>query len=181
MNEGIHPTRRQFLAAATAAGTALLLPKPLQGLTATRSLDFLHTHTGERLHGIEYFAAGHYLPEALDQVSHHLRDWRTDEVHPIDPRLLDILHELRRRTGTTRPFEVISGYRSPATNAMLRAQSSKVSANSLHLLGRAVDIRLPDVPLRSLRSAALGLRRGGVGYYPDSNFIHVDTGRVRAW
>lgn len=181
MIDGIHPTRRQFVAAAAAAGAALLLPKALLALAPARSLDLLHTHTGEQLRGVEYFAAGHYLPDALAVVNHHLRDWRTDQVHPIDPALLDILYAVRSRTGSTRPFEVISGYRSPATNAMLRAQSSRVSSNSLHMRGQAIDVRLPDVPLRQLRAVALDLARGGVGYYPDSNFVHMDTGRVRRW
>lgn len=173
--------RRAFLAATAAASAALLLPEPLRGLTAARSLDFLHTHTGERLTGIEYFTGTRYLPDALAEVNHHLRDWRTGEVHEIDPVLLDCLHALRQATGSRRPVEIISAYRSPATNAMLRAASTRVSATSLHMRGQAIDIRLGDVPLRHLRAAALGLRRGGVGYYPTANFVHVDTGRVRAW
>jgi uncharacterized protein YcbK (DUF882 family) len=181
MPESSHPSRRTFLAAAAAAGAALLLPGPLQGLTASRSLDLLHTHTGERLSGIEYFAGGRYLPDALREVNHHLRDWRTGEAHEIDPALLDYLHALQQATGSRRPFEIISAYRSPATNAVLRAASSRVSATSLHMRGRAIDLRLGDVPLTRLRAAAHGLRRGGVGYYPASNFVHVDTGRVRTW
>lgn len=175
------PTRRQFLTAAAIAGAAVLLPRPLQARGAPRSLDFLNTHTGETLLDLEYFTGAGYVPSALEEVNHCLRDWRTDEVHPIDPALLDYLHGLVQATGSRRPFEIISGYRSPATNAMLRSQSSKVSANSLHMQGRAIDIRLPDVPLDRLRRAALSLRKGGVGYYPSSNFVHVDTGRVRTW
>lgn len=181
MTEPHHPSRRAFLAAAAAASAALLLPGPLQALPTSRSLDLLHTHTGERLAGIEYFTGGRYLPDALSEVNHHLRDWRTDEIHDIDPALLDFLHALRQATGSRRPFEIISAYRSPATNAMLRAASTKVSSTSLHMRGQAIDIRLGDVPLTRLRAAALGLRRGGVGYYPASNFVHVDTGRVRTW
>lgn len=175
------PTRRQFLTAAAIAGAAVLLPRPLLARAAPRTLDFLNTHTGERLLGVEYFTGVRYVPSALEEVNHCLRDWRNDQVHPIDPDLLDILHDLARATGTRRPFEIISGYRSPVTNAMLRSQSTKVSSNSLHMQGRAIDIRLPDVPLSRLRQAALSLRRGGVGYYPASNFVHVDTGRVRSW
>lgn len=177
----LDPTRRQFLAAAAFAGAGLLVPRTLRGWTAPRSLDFLHTHTGERLVGLEYFGGGRYFPDALREVSQFLRDWRTDEIHPIDPALLDTLHAVARATGSRRPFEVISGYRSPATNAMLRAQSNQVSANSLHMTGRAIDIRLPDIPLTRLRASALDLRRGGVGYYPTSQFVHLDTGRVRFW
>jgi uncharacterized protein YcbK (DUF882 family) len=181
MTEPTPPTRRQFLSAAAIAGAAVLLPRPLLAWAAPRSLDFLHTHTGERLLGVEYFTGLRYAPSALEEVNHCLRDWRNDQVHPIDPALLDFLHDLAQATGTRQPFQIISGYRSPVTNAMLRRQSAKVSSNSLHMQGRAIDIRLPDVPLRRLRAAALSLKRGGVGYYPASNFVHVDTGRVRAW
>jgi len=175
------PTRRQFLTAAATIGAAVLVPRPLRARSAPRTLDFRHTHTGERLLGVEYFSGLGYVPSALDEVNHLLRDWRTDEIHVIDPDLLDLLHNLARVTGTQAPFEIISAYRSPATNAMLRAHSRKVSSNSLHMRGQAIDIRLPDVSLSQLRRAALGLRRGGVGYYPASNFVHVDTGRVRTW
>ena len=109
------------------------------------------------------------------------RDFRTGDVHAIDTGLLDLLHNLTTVTETTRPFQVISGYRSPATNAMLRQVSEGVAAGSLHMQGLAIDIRLADVPLGKLRKAALAMKRGGVGYYPASDFVHVDTGRVRAW
>ena len=103
------------------------------------------------------------------------------EVHPIDPALLDLLHGLADLSGSTKPYQMISGYRSPATNEMLRHQSEGVASGSLHMKGQAIDIRLADVPLAKLRNAALAVRRGGVGYYPASDFVHVDTGRVRAW
>lgn len=136
--------------------------------------------TAERL-TIEYCTADAYVPEALAAVDHLLRDFRTGEVHPIDPALLDLLHRLGGATGARRPFDVISGYRSPATNQMLRERSTGVASGSLHMQGRAIDIRPADVPLERLRDAALGLRLGGVGYYPASDFVHVDTGRVCAW
>jgi uncharacterized protein YcbK (DUF882 family) len=110
-----------------------------------------------------------------------MRDFRTGDVHPIDPSLLDLLHDLASLTETRSPFEIISAYRSPATNAALKSHSDGVASKSLHLLGQAIDVRLGDTPLKHLRSAALARRRGGVGYYPGSNFVHVDTGRVRAW
>ena len=148
--------------------------------TAARTLDFVHTHTGERL-SVEYFGGGAYVPEALATVNHFLRDFRTGDVHPIDPGLLDLLHRLTDVTGSAKPYQVISGYRSPATNEMLRHRSEGVAAGSLHMQGQAIDIRLADIPLEQLRGAALAAHRGGVGYYPASNFVHVDTGRVRAW
>ena len=148
--------------------------------TETRALRFLHTHTGEHLE-LEYFSRGEYLPDALSTLNRFMRDFRTGDVHDIDPGLLDLLHNVRGLTDSRRPFEVISAYRSPATNDMLRHKSEGVAAGSLHMKGQAIDIRLTDVPLPQLRRAALELGRGGVGYYPASNFVHVDTGRVRHW
>ncbi|HTL05436.1 MAG TPA: DUF882 domain-containing protein [Gemmatimonadales bacterium] len=176
-------TRRRFVASLAVAGLGLVkLPRLLGAMEAPRDLAFHHLHTGERL-SVEYFSGGEYLPHALHEVNHVLRDWRTNELYPIDPALLDLLHALRAATGTRQPFDVICGYRCPATNAMLASHSEGVSPRSLHLKGKAIDIRLSDVPLAKLRDAALGLRRGGVGYYPDAanNFVHVDTGRVRRW
>jgi uncharacterized protein YcbK (DUF882 family) len=159
----------------------LFLPKVLlAGTGVARSLNFLHTHTTERLK-IEYFSGGQYVPGALAELNHFLRDFRTGDVHTIDPGLLDLLHQLGDATGASRPFQVISGYRSPKTNAALRAHSEAVASGSLHMKGQAIDIRLADVPLPKLRAAALALRKGGVGYYPSSDFVHVDTGRVRTW
>ena len=145
-----------------------------------RVLAFDHLHTGERLE-VAYFSAGRYLPDALDAVNHLLRDFRSGDVGTMDPKLLDLLHALRERTGSRRPYQIISGFRSPATNRMLHERSSGVATKSLHMSGQAIDIRVADVPLAGLRAAALSLRRGGVGFYPGSNFVHVDTGRVRAW
>lgn len=174
-------TRRSFLAGMAVAGLGLVkVPRALRALEAPRSLSFHHLHTGERLTA-EYFAGGEYVPHALHEVNQVLRDWRTNDVYPIEPELLDLLTELHAATGSRKPFEVICGYRSPRTNAMLASHSEQVSPRSLHLKGQAIDIRLPDVSLARLRAAALGLKRGGVGYYPASNFVHVDTGRVRAW
>jgi len=179
-------TRREFLTrlalaapAMLVADRAVLAADSLAG-TASRSLRFHHTHTGESL-AVEYFSRGSYAPDALEAINRHLRDFRTGEEHVIDPSLLDLLHRIQAATHTSVPFEVISGYRSPKTNQMLREKSSGVAASSLHMQGKAIDIRLRDVPLSTLRAAALDLRAGGVGYYPDSQFVHVDTGRVRTW
>jgi uncharacterized protein YcbK (DUF882 family) len=175
-------SRRTFLAGMLASVPMIAVPRWVLAAASdgTRALHFAHTHTGERI-AIEYFSGGAYLPHALSTVNHFLRDFRTGDVHAIDPALLDLLHALAQTTGSARPFQVISGYRSPATNEMLRHRSEKVAAGSLHMKGQAIDIRLADVPLAALRRAALDARRGGVGYYPASNFVHVDTGRVRVW
>jgi uncharacterized protein YcbK (DUF882 family) len=174
-------SRRGFLAALAAATPLAAVPR-WAGATATepRELSFMNLHTGERLN-VEYFSAGAYMPDALAATNHLLRDFRTGDVGVIDPQLLDLLHRLAATTGTQRPFQIISGYRSPATNQMLRSRSHGVASGSLHMQGQAIDIRLGDVPLDTLRDVALAVRRGGVGYYPGSNFVHVDTGRVRAW
>jgi len=180
-------SRRGFLVAGLAALPAVAcLPKNLfafAGGPSVRALDLLHTHTGEKL-SLEYFSSGIYLPDAMGEVDRFLRDFRTGEIHAIDPGVLDILHGLRDLTGSTRPFQIISGYRSPKTNAMLRETGDGgVAQGSLHMQGKAVDIRLADVPLSKLRKAAVNLGKGGVGYYPSrsSNFVHVDTGRFRRW
>jgi len=172
-------TRRHFVAALASAVPVVGAPR-LFASVANRALSLSHTHTGERL-TVEYFSGGTYLQDALATVNHFLRDFRTGEVHDIDARLLDLLHGLKGLTGSARPFQVISGYRSPATNEMLRHRSEGVAAGSLHMKGQAIDIRLADVPLPELRRAALEARAGGVGYYPASDFVHVDTGRVRFW
>lgn len=172
-------SRRCFLWGLAAAVPAVW-SAPARAASETRVLRFAHLHTGERLQ-VEYFSNGEYQADALSEVNRLLRDFRTGDVAPIDPALLDILHRLSDSTGSRRPFEVISGYRSPKTNAALHAHSSGVASGSLHMQGRAIDIRLADVPLAGLRDAALGLQAGGVGYYPGSDFVHVDTGRLRAW
>ncbi len=174
-------SRRSFFTVCAAAVPIVAAPRRLLAdASAGRALRFTHTHTGERL-AVEYFSRGEYLTDALAEVNHFLRDFRTGDVHAIDAELLDLLHALTQRTGTNTPLQVISGYRSPATNEMLRHRSEGVAAGSLHMRGQAIDIRLADVPLAMLRERALEMRRGGVGYYPASDFVHVDTGRVRTW
>ena len=175
--------RRLVLARSLAAGAALIAFRPLRAVAAKpapRSLAFLNTHTGERVR-CEYWCDGDYVADALREVDHVLRDHRSGDVIAIDPRLLDLLHAIRQRLDTPAAFEVISGYRSPATNAALAAQGRGVATRSLHTQGKAIDIRLPGRDLATLRAAALELAGGGVGYYPRSNFVHMDTGRVRAW
>lgn len=148
--------------------------------TQRRSLSFVHTHTGERLSSV-YFQDGQYLDAELARIDHVLRDFRTGDVHPIDPGVLDILADLRALADRDEAFEVICGYRSPETNAALRRRSSGVAEHSLHLEGRAIDVRLPGVPTARLRELALGMSRGGVGFYRTSDFVHLDNGRIRTW
>jgi uncharacterized protein YcbK (DUF882 family) len=149
-------------------------------LAAAPALRAAQLPTDERL-TVLYAIGARFVPTALDALAHLLRDHRSGESHPIDPALFDQLHALQSLMGVSSAFRVISGYRSPHTNAMLRSRSSGVAKASLHLEGRAIDVRLPGVALAELRDAALSLRAGGVGYYPDSDFVHVDTGRVRSW
>jgi len=173
--------RRRFLRAIAVTVPAMGIPGLVYAVPAdTRVLRFSHLHTAERLE-VAYRTGSRYQSSALAAVKHLLRDFRTGDEHAIDPTLLDLLHALHTSTGSQRPFAVISAYRSPATNAMLRSHGGGVAPGSLHMQGRAIDIRLADVPLAVLRDAARDLRRGGVGYYPSSNFVHVDTGRVRHW
>lgn len=145
-----------------------------------RHIALQNLHTGEHL-SLTYFDKGRYLHGALKQVNHFLRDFRTGQSHAISPQLLDVLHALSARLETGQPFQVISGYRSPRTNARLRRHSHGVAQHSLHMAGKAIDIRAPGVELADLHQAARDLGRGGVGYYPDSDFVHVDVGPVRYW
>ena len=173
--------RRRFLSATGAAVVTLLpLGAALARTRERRSLSFVHTHTAESL-SVDYFREGAYDPAALQRVNHLLRDFRTDEVHPIDPSLLDILFDLQMLANHEHPFEVISGYRSPRTNAALRRRSPGVAEHSLHIQGRAIDVRLPGFATCKLRELALGMQRGGVGFYESSDFVHLDNGRVRFW
>jgi uncharacterized protein YcbK (DUF882 family) len=128
-----------------------------------------------------YFSGGAYVADGLEQVNDFLKDFRNGEVKPIDHALLDLLYEVKLKTDTKSPFEVISGYRSPQTNEMLRSLGRGVAKRSMHMQGKAIDVRLRDVALAKLHSVDLDLERGGVGYYPKSNFVHVDTGRVHRW
>lgn len=147
-----------------------------------RTLSFNNLHTGERL-SLDYWTGGAYVPDSLAAINHVLRDFRTGEVHAIEPRLLDLLAMLRAKLETDAPVEVISGYRSPKTNATLRGEGghSGVAAHSLHMQGMAIDIRIADRGLDVLHRTALAMKVGGVGYYPQSDFVHVDVGRVRSW
>lgn len=177
--------RRQFLKlgglAALTTTVAPLIGANLPDLgPQDRTLSFFNTHTQERLQAC-YFKSGSPCPDSLSKIDHILRDHRTGDIKEIDRKLLDLLFILHKNLGSDKPFHIISGYRSPETNAMLRKNSNGISKNSLHMSGRAVDIRVPFVPLKLLRNTAKDLKAGGVGYYPDSDFVHVDNGRIRYW
>lgn len=178
-------SRRRFLWLGMAALAAASLPRRVFAASAIaaqpeRALAFYNTHTGERLKAT-YWEQGEYIGAALSQIDHLLRDHLANETRQIEPTLLDLLFAIRMQINSREPFHVISGYRSNTTNAYLRAHSSGVADNSLHTVGKAIDIRLPGRELRALRKIAVDLKGGGVGFYPKSDFIHVDVGSVRYW
>jgi uncharacterized protein YcbK (DUF882 family) len=150
------------------------------GKASVRSLALDNLHTGEK-RTLDYWVDGAYVPEVLTAANHLLRDYHNNEVHVIEPKLLDLVNILQRTLGSSTDVQVISGYRSPVTNAAMHERSRGVAAHSLHMKGMAMDIRLADVPLDRLHNAALALQAGGVGYYPSEDFVHVDVGRVRRW
>jgi len=145
-----------------------------------KTLSFEHTHTGEKLK-LTYFERGNYIKDALQEINYLLRDFRTDDVHPIDTALLDQLFDVKQTLGLNKPFHIISGYRSPFTNAQLHNHSHAVAKQSFHMQGRAIDIRVEGVSSKMIRNAALNMAKGGVGYYPRDNFVHLDSGRFRTW
>lgn len=173
--------RRSFLRGFGAATLGLVAARAaLATEDSRRELAFVHTHTGEQLNAV-YYEGGAYCGPVLLQVNQLLRDFRTETVFPIDPALLDRLFLLQSAAGSREPFQVISGYRSPTTNAALRTRASGVAEHSLHLQGRAIDVRLPGVPTGRLALLAQRQSGGGVGFYRVSDFVHLDTGRVRSW
>ncbi len=182
------PSRRFFLrrtAQLALVGTALPMAlRPARAALAdARSLMLNHTHTGERI-DLVYAMGEQYVPQALGSLNHFLRDHYSGEVGQMDPELFNLLHDIRSALASQTPltYQIISGYRGPITNERLRTtRGGGVAKHSLHLEGKAIDIRLPGVPLTELRDAALSLQAGGVGYYPRDQFVHVDTGRVRRW
>lgn len=163
-----------------AATVASIDPPAVKPAVDPRWVHLHNIHTGEKLEAV-YWENGAYVPDAVSALDKVLRDYRNDEVHPMDPGLYDLLDQIARKTESKGPFQVISGYRSPATNRLLSKRSGEVAKKSLHMDGKAMDIFLEDVELSHVRAAALDLGVGGVGYYPTSNFVHVDVGPVRKW
>jgi uncharacterized protein YcbK (DUF882 family) len=189
---GFEVTRRHFLGAGIAS-LACLGPipafaqigtpptrKPAMRKAYERSVSFRHMHTNESVN-IVYWIQGQYVPHALKDINHVLRDHRTGDVKRIDPQLVDLLYAMARRLDTSKPFEVVSGYRSPATNAMLRRNSTRVAKSSFHMEGMAIDVRMPGVEPRVLARLAREMSAGGVGFYPRTSFVHLDVGPVRSW
>ncbi|WP_297812955.1 DUF882 domain-containing protein [uncultured Methylophaga sp.] len=174
--------RRRFLQIGLGATASLAMPNAFAGVIKQpeRSIALLNLHTGEQVKAT-YWAEGQYQPDELSAIHRVLRDHRTGDVHDIDSDLIDMLNLLHQKMHGKQPFHVISGYRSPKTNAMLSKNSSGVAKKSLHMQGRAIDIRLPGRELSALQKTAQQMKIGGVGFYPGSDFIHVDTGRVRSW
>lgn len=180
--------RRRFL---SIAGSSLALTAATPALAKieswsqikTRELSLHNLHTGDRTAKALFWAEGDYIADGLAEMNYVVRDWRKNEVIDLNPEVYDLLFALKQRVGDEISYDVISGYRSPDTNAALRGKraSSGVAKKSLHMVGDAIDIRVPGVKLAHLRDLAWELKMGGVGYYPKSDFIHVDVGRVRRW
>lgn len=172
---------RRRLLGAVAATTAVGLVKPATAVSfAPRSVSLYNVHTGEWLRTV-YWADGHYIREAVRDINWILRDHDTDEIRPMNAGVLDVLGMLRQQLETSDPFLVVCGYRSPTTNRRLYLEHAGVAKHSYHIKGMAVDLRSAGRSLEQVRNAALSLRSGGVGYYPHSDFVHVDCGPVRHW
>lgn len=175
--------RRGVLGLGLGIAAGLVLPDTAQAAARRlpeRQIHLFNTHTGESLKTV-YWAEGHYQGKCIAQITRFLRDHRNGEIHPIDPTLLDVMTSVQRKVGTKGAIHVVCGYRSPATNAILASMTDGVASQSLHMQGKAVDIRLPGHSTRMVGRAALSLKAGGVGIYPHSDFVHIDTGRVRHW
>lgn len=185
MNESLNGmSRRRFLCCSLGLTASAVLPKhvcaAIKPRNIVKELSLHNLHTEEKV-SLSYFEQGHYIAEALRDINYLLRDHRTGDVMAMDPVLMDLLFDLTYVLGTESPVQIISGYRSPQSNAALHEKSNGVATKSLHMQGKAMDIRIPGVASKDIRAAAISLARGGVGYYPRSNFVHIDTGRVRAW
>lgn len=179
-----HCSRRDFIKIGTGLLSTCLLPSAGWSALAPndfyRTISLFNTHTKEELVTC-YYKNGAYCPDAMERINHILRDHRTGDIKAIDPRLMDLLNSVNHQLDYNAPFHILSGYRSPKTNDRLRKKKSGVAKSSYHVLGRAIDIRLPGCDTRLLRRACFDLKMGGVGYYPRYGFVHVDTGSFRTW
>jgi uncharacterized protein YcbK (DUF882 family) len=181
--------RRSFLKSSALLASALSVPAivratpkaaALAAMPHERSLHMYNTHTGESLHSI-FWAEGKFIPDAMNDINKLLRDHRNNKVSEIDPKLLFLLDQVSNQVGGNSVVHIISGYRSPETNKLLHENTPGVATHSLHLEGKAIDVRIPGRDLAALHKAALHAGGGGVGYYPESQFVHMDTGRLRHW
>ena len=178
--------RRRLLGGALVAGAAtLFLPKAALAAMPERRIAFRNVHTSENVDA-RFFGANGWDDQGLAELNHGLRDWRNNETTHMDPQLMLLISQVRDKLGIApqAKIDLISGYRSPQTNAGLRARGGEhtgVATKSQHMLGKATDIRMPNVSLQNLHLAALSMQGGGVGYYPKDGFVHMDTGRVRTW
>ncbi len=172
--------RRSFLKNSAILGFGLLVPSSILAKTGEKQLDLYHIHTGEHLR-TTFWADGEYIYSELENLEYFLRDYRNDEIHKIDVDLIEYLYDLKTVLKPKNPIHIISAFRSKQTNDYLRRHSRGVAKRSFHTKGKAVDIMMPKIPLSHLKYAALSLHRGGVGYYPRSNFVHIDTGTPRYW
>jgi uncharacterized protein YcbK (DUF882 family) len=178
-------TRRRFIKLSAAAAFSSVFPCTVfaaipQPKLRERVISLYNPHSKESLETV-YWAEGEYLPESLARINHIMRDHWTGEIKPVDTSLLDLMHAIHMKLKSRRPFHVLSGYRSPATNARLRRQMRGVAKGSLHMQAKAADIRLPGYRTSAVRRAAVSLKGGGVGYYPRSEFVHIDVGDIRYW
>jgi uncharacterized protein YcbK (DUF882 family) len=175
--------RRSFLKSSVVLASAIGMPalaKAALPAPAERTLRLYNTHTGESLRSV-FWAEGQFIPDALKDINKLLRDHRNDQIAEMDPKLIVLLNEVSDKFGDNQVLHIISGYRSPESNAKLAAASNGVAKHSMHMEGKAIDIRMPGKDLAQLHKAAMSMKAGGVGYYPDSQFVHMDTGRVRYW
>lgn len=177
-----HTDRRTFLKMGASAMLTTVFTHPVLAAICPENcmLSFYNIHTGETLKTC-YRADGKLIHRAVNRISHVMRDFRTGEIMPVDPDLLDLLHLIVMETKSPAPISIISGYRSPRTNAALRKVTTGVARSSLHMQGRAIDIRIPGYQTTALRQLAINLKSGGVGYYPESDFVHLDTGPIKVW
>lgn len=176
-------SRRSFLTLGVGAAAMTVGSSPLAAamrVMPERSVNLYNIHTGEHLKTV-YWSGGRYVPSSLHAINHLLRDYRSGDIHPMDPHVLNVITAVHHKFGNKGPLHIISGYRSPATNTWLASMSDGVARNSLHMQGKAVDIRIPGHSVGSVGRAARSLRAGGVGTYPASDFVHIDTGRIRYW